>query len=76
MSKFGLIQHGEERVHKIPVNHGRTINSRREKYCVRHGWVDLFLTPELHWYRLHFNCDKEVETGAAVEPMDTMKAAA
>jgi hypothetical protein len=66
---IGLIKHGEERRRGVKVGNGQTTNIRREKYCVKHSWIDLFLVPELHWYRIHFNCDKEIETSAAVEQM-------
>ena len=69
------IKHGEERNQKIKVNHGKTDYYKREKYCVKHGWIDLFFVDELSWYRQHFDCDKVIQTGVAVEVSEMRKAA-
>jgi len=72
---MAFIKHGEERVKKFLVNGGETLYTRREKYCVIHGWQDLFMVDELNWYRRHFNCGKEIEPGAAPETEIFRKAA-
>jgi hypothetical protein len=69
------IKHGAEKKQKIKVNHGKTDYYKREKYCVVHGWIDLFFVDELNWYRQHFDCDKVIQTGAAVEVTEMRKAA-
>lgn len=46
--------HGEERQRLITVEGGKTKYRRREKYCVRHDWVDLFMCPD--WTEKHGLC--------------------
>src|SRR4051812_27766203 len=66
-NKLGLHFHGEERDQKITINHGKTVYFKRLKFCVEHGWIDLFLFP--HWTNRHAACEHvEPEiTGAFLE---------
>lgn len=75
MHKLGLHNHGEERVQRIYFHNGKTVYFKREKFCVEHGWIDLFLFPD--WTGRHNRCgvtpDSE-KTGAFLDlPEDTPK---
>ncbi len=72
MNKLDLHNHGEVRLQKIKINHGKTEYFRREKFCAEHGWIDLFfIGGDLEWMRRHGKCgDQPRETGAALELPD------
>lgn len=70
---INLIKHGYIHEQKIKVNHGKTSYWKREKYCVKHGWIDLFLFGgELQWQAVHSKCDRQEIT----HNLDTIKEAA
>jgi hypothetical protein len=53
----GIIAHGEERTKKHFVDNGKTQYFRREKYCLKHGWVDvLAIGGYAGWNRHHNRC--------------------
>jgi hypothetical protein len=64
LNKLGLHYHGEERDQKTTVNNGKTVYSKRLKFCVEDGWIDLFLFPD--WEARHRDCEHvEPETAGA-----------
>ena len=67
LNKLGLYTHGEVRVQKIKINHGSTVYLKREKFCVEHDWIDIFLFP--NWEEKHGNCGhvEPKNTGAYLE---------
>lgn len=71
------MQHGEVTTKRIPVNQGRTIYTKRVKFCAAHGEIDLFLCNETEWQRLHGDCvNSPVTEGAFVQLPKTFKKAA
>lgn len=73
----GKMPHGFERVSSVPVDAGRLNFRKREKYCVRHGWIDVFaIGGDIAWQRQHGRCDTEISSGAAFQPQQVFKAAA
>jgi hypothetical protein len=49
--------HGEERTRKHVVDSGKIQYFRREKYCVKHGWIDLLaIGGNTTWDRHHEYC--------------------
>lgn len=74
---LNLHTHGELRVSKIKVNHGKEAYHRREKFCAKHGWVDVFAAGgDEVWHKLHRDCDKTEHHGAAFVPAKVMAKAA
>jgi hypothetical protein len=52
-----ITTHGDERTKKHVVDSGKTQYVRREKYCVKHGWVDvLAIGGDAGWNRHHDSC--------------------
>jgi hypothetical protein len=52
-----IIVHGEERTKKHVVDSGKMRYFRREKYCVKHDWVDvLAIGGDAAWNRHHDSC--------------------
>ena len=51
-----ITAHGEERTKKYVVDSGKTQYFRREKYCVKHGWVDVLAIGDDGWNRHHDYC--------------------
>lgn len=49
-----MCQHGETRTRNIIVG-GQTV-TKKEIYCVVHGWFDLLLVSEFDFRRQHRNC--------------------
>lgn len=51
--------HGEERTKRTEVEAGKTAFRKREKYCVLHGWIDVFgIGGDLEWQRQHGKCNR------------------
>jgi len=66
---FGLYTHGEERERKFVVDNGKMTYIRREKYCVKHGWIDCFrIGGNEAWHSQHDRCNHVAHDGAFVVP--------
>ena len=74
---FGMFTHGDERKREITVDNGNETYYRTEKYCIEHGWVDLFRIGGAEaWHSQHDRCNKTAHTGAFVEIPKVMRATA
>lgn len=66
--------HGEERIKRQVVDNGRVEYLRREKYCIRHGWVDVLAAGGDHaWDKNHGRCGTFSVSGSAEESGEESK---
>ncbi len=62
---FNLLRHGDVRNLKVKV--GKDSFVKRVKYCVRHGWSDLFMAGgESGWNSRYALCNQKPITGAEI----------
>ena len=61
MNVLNLHRHGDVRMRHFKVGSGH-VYSRREKFCVRHGWIDMFLAGgDKAWTAEHAACEHRNE---------------
>ncbi|HEY0428188.1 MAG TPA: hypothetical protein VGC76_10435 [Pyrinomonadaceae bacterium] len=66
--------HGEERTKRYVVDNGKVEYLRREKYCVRHGWIDvLAVGGDGAWHQHHNCCTTAVSTGISTKVLKVEK---
>lgn len=63
------MNHGQITIKRIPVNQGKTIYTKRVKYCAAHGEIDLFMCDESEWQRLHAECVNQPQKNGAFCPL-------
>lgn len=73
MNLLKLQRHEDERVRAFEVGTGH-VYFRREKFCARHGWIDLFPIGEDGWQAAHGCCDLKSGDSACAPLPETPRA--